>query len=355
MKRLHGWMVTMGILSVLGCGGSSAGSQPSSPRGTLRALPRSDALVFFGEEGWLVYDLSDGSLKTWETTTAKTPQDGSAFTLGSRRFSHDGRLYKPALPGGATHPTLAPAGNRFAYVSRGTVTISNVPVGEVIPVGPGTNPTWSSDGTLAFSTRDLLTLWTLEKSFAASAPAPIGSIGWTADDETVVFGTQSLADGARTGAIFRVGRTGGAPVQVTQLAAGEWAGHPVVSPDGERVAFLHQTRPTDPRQHVASALAVTPLQGGPAQTLVPVSNQVPSASSNKAHSGVLDGFAWSPDGKKLAFIAAFEGDCSAGAGGLTCHYDLYTVNADGTDLTRLTHLELSGRRDIAWVRPTSVP
>lgn len=346
-------MVTMGILSALGCGGSSTASkssEPTSPKGTLTELPQAESLVFFGEDGWLAYNLSDGSLKKWETTTAKAPQPGDAFTLGSRRFTADGQIYKPTLPGGATSPTLAPAGNRFAYVSGGTVTISNVPVGEVIRVGPGTNPTWSTDGTLAFSTRDLLTLWTPEQSYAAPAKAPIASIAWTPGDENVVFGTQNLDGGTRSGALFRVGRTGGEPVQLTQMPANDWAGNPVISPDGEKVAFLYQTHPSDPRQHVASALAVAPVQGGPVQTLVKVSNEVPTASDNQAHSGVLEGFTWSPDGTKLAFMAAFAGDCKAGAAGMTCHFDLYTVNADGTDLTRLTRLELSSKRDIAWVQ-----
>jgi hypothetical protein len=58
------------------------------------------------------------------------------------------------------------------------------------------------------------------------------------------------------------------------------------------------------------------------------------------------GIVWSPDGSKLAFVAA-DAD---GVG------DVWTVNADGTDLTRLTHdLDAAGVAllDNGFERPVS--
>ncbi len=53
--------------------------------------------------------------------------------------------------------------------------------------------------------------------------------------------------------------------------------------------------------------------------------------------GVGSGLAWSPNGSKLAFVAADAAGVS----------DIWTVNADGTGLMRLTH-DLDAAGTLSW-------
>src|SRR5580700_7991988 len=82
-----------------------------------------------------------------------------------------------------------------------------------------------------------------------------------------------------------------------------------ISPDGARVAYT-----------VNQKLVIAPVSGGPSQE-IPVKDNLP----------VRD-VAWSPDSKRLAFLADLPGGAPSA--------ELWTAAADGTALTQ--HGELKG-------------
>ena len=47
--------------------------------------------------------------------------------------------------------------------------------------------------------------------------------------------------------------------------------------------------------------------------------------------------AWSPDGRRLAFLSSRDGD-----------FEIYVMNADGTNQTQLTHTNYEGAGRPAW-------
>ncbi len=101
---------------------------------------------------------------------------------------------------------------------------------------------------------------------------------------------------------------------------------PVWSPDGKKIAFVGEFECGHPKLYVMNAdgTRITKVYGGE-----------PSPNT----------ITWSPDGKKLAF----DHGCVYFPEDPVCPIDIYTVNIDGTDVTRLT-ANTAGADDIspAW-------
>jgi TolB protein len=87
------------------------------------------------------------------------------------------------------------------------------------------------------------------------------------------------------------------------------------SPDGSRIAFDHPS--FGPPK--SSNIFTIRIDGTGMR-------QLTHATGGKINYG-LD--SWSPDGKKIAFITNRDGN----------DYDIYTMNADGSHITQLTHHE----------------
>ncbi len=64
------------------------------------------------------------------------------------------------------------------------------------------------------------------------------------------------------------------------------------------------------------------------------------------HSGRDWDFVWSPDGRRLAFISSRHDDDPEGCN-MWCTTEIYTINADGDELTRLTNVS-SKNRSMNW-------
>jgi dipeptidyl aminopeptidase/acylaminoacyl peptidase len=95
---------------------------------------------------------------------------------------------------------------------------------------------------------------------------------------------------------------------------------PAWSPDGSQIAFTRTT--VDDRSYFRPQIYVMPSDGGTPRVLAPDAA----------------GPAWSPDGRRIAFASVRDRN------GDTCYEDecvymgeLYLMDADGTNLTRLTH------------------
>lgn len=101
-----------------------------------------------------------------------------------------------------------------------------------------------------------------------------------------------------------------------QLTTHSWDSDPIISPDGTKVAFVNGVRNPDVSEH-HNEIYIIDASGYPI-TRIP----------RPAESLHDDDPSWSPDGTKLLFVQSNSN--SSGT-------DIYSVNVDGTDRTRITN------------------
>ena len=144
--------------------------------------------------------------------------------------------------------------------------------------------------------------------------AHVFNLSWSADGKTIRYGGYLVnADGSRRRK----------PPRNVPLA-GAW------SPDGQRIASVSVAHSfADARNPTKLGLWVVNADGSDARRVAP-----------KATSGEP---AWSPDGRRIAF-RRYDGQLGSGFPG---NSDLYVVNADGSGLRRLTR-HAANVRWFAW-------
>ncbi len=184
---------------------------------------------------------------------------------------------------------------------------------------------------------------------------------WSPDGKTIAFVSNRSGDGQ----IWLIGVNGGEARQLTTLSTG--ASNPVWSPDGKMIAFVSTVSPEfsdkpfkesdelnkkkdennakskikahimtkllykhwnawvdDKRQHIF----VISIDGGEPKNITPGDRDaVPTSSTFSAG----DDFAFSPDGKEIAYTAT-PTDNEA----WNTNHDIYTVSIDGTDRKQIT-------------------
>ena len=177
------------------------------------------------------------------------------------------------------------------------------------------------------------------------------------DGRRVAF--ESNRDGARE--IYAVNADGSDLTRLTNNDAHDY--QPVWSPDGRRIAFISE-RDSDrlriPRNQEiyvmnADGSDVTRLTNNDAEDVQPawspdarriafvserdgnwniyVANADGSGTTRLTHHAASDWRpSWSPDGRRIAFVSLRDSDLSY----FPPNSDIYAVNADGTDLARLT-------------------
>jgi Tol biopolymer transport system component len=209
-----------------------------------------------------------------------------------------------------------------------------------------------------------------------SRPVPlfVQSLSWSGDGSTLAF--EGVLRNPRSGRfrgswIFRVGADGGG---LRKIRGTDRADAPVLSPDGERLAFARERIKSPRRGHglwygasvwivdlgTGKARRLTPWRNGlaliptsfspdgqllavtrsarhrhPAVASVPLAGGAPKAVIRNAEDGV-----YSPDGSRIAFLrpqrASVVRDKSGKKLHLAAQTDLYVASADGTDALRET-------------------
>ena len=184
-------------------------------------------------------------------------------------------------------------------------------------------PTWSPDGRL---------LWSHGAGFALSRAAGSGfrvirmagensSPTFSPDGRQIAFRRQWSE---RKSAIFVVSANGGRARQVVAPAGGvadkiDW------SPDGSRIVFSAPVFGERPGQPSSNLFTIRPGGSG--------LRQLTHARGGKVNNGADS---WSPDGKRIAFVSNRGGQ-----------YQIYVMNADGTNAAAVTH-ERAGAHLASW-------
>jgi Tol biopolymer transport system component len=215
---------------------------------------------------------------------------------------------------------------------------ANVTAGPSIP-GFDLEPDYSPDGTkIAFRSGRVATaeIYTVNADGTGLARLTFNSVkdytpAWSPDGSMIAFASNrndpapaTCVDllGSCTIDIFVMPATGGSPVQVT---FGSGTKHfPQFSPDGGSIAYTSNASG-------AFAVYTVDLDTLAATKLTP----------DSLHAGPPD---YSPDGTKIAFESNFRA-CNTGTS--ECRSDIFTMNANGTSITRLTP-KFGNNYDATW-------
>ncbi len=289
--------------------------------------------------------LIDGKSTSGDVQTPAWAPDGRRLAFVSERDG-DAEIYVMKADGSAqenltrqpandSHPSWSPDGRKIAFVSRrdgnaeiyvmnadgsGQRNVTRTPSSDL-------DPAWSPDGrAIAFVQKkpkpSETYLYVVNADGSGlrrltTRPAHLLNPSWSADGKTIRYGRYLVhADG-----------TGQTELPRNVPLAGAW------SPDGQRIAFAVAYRtPRVPETESDAGLWVVNADG--------------SGSRRVARKAAWSNPAWSPDGRRIAF-RRFDGHLGGPQLGSAGPSDLYLVNADGSGLRRLTrHAE--NLRWFAW-------
>ena len=222
------------------------------------------------------------------------------------------------------------------------------------------DPSLSPDGTrIAFARDHVVWIMAVDGTGARSVPVPAQKSGavlqddrpsFSPDGSTLVFTRwdPSTSDQAYLceafvagGAAWSLGVFGGYPAWGPHsIAFGDADGAETMTPDGADVTRVPNTANVDsgvPAWSGDGRLALLDWQTGFSILLPATGRRLALPGLHDVPFGSVSGLVWSPDGSRLAFTAA---DAN-GVG------DVWTIGADGTGLTRVTH-DLGAAGALGW-------
>jgi len=172
------------------------------------------------------------------------------------------------------------------------------------------------NGKIAFTGGSDNTIYTINPDGTGQQPIFSGgganqSPSWKLDGTKIAFARR--ANGDPTFSIYTINPDGSGLQKISTDPSNDI--QPTWSPDGTRIAFVNSTGSTP-------EIAVMNADG---------SNRV-NLTSNSA---IEQNPAWSPDGTRIAFVSTRDFPGSVGDASLG--FEIYVMNADGSDQTRLTY------------------
>jgi Tol biopolymer transport system component len=266
-------------------------------------------------DGTGLTEIRPGDLRSFDTQPMWSPDGTKIAFLHAAEGRFELLVYDLASGGISTiagrgydvdSPRWSPDGKRIAFVSGNDIFIIGMAAGaEPIELTSGAFPTWSPDGArIAFETRVGVSVIDADGSHGSSLAA--GTFPeWSPDGSAIAF----IDDRLR---LSLISPDGTGLMRLTDAGFDD-IGPPMWSPDGSQIAF-------EASKGGNYDIYVVNRDGSSLNNLTadPRDENVPT---------------WSPDGTKIAFIA---GEAVAGNPAARSTFDLYVVDADGTNRTRLT-------------------
>jgi Tol biopolymer transport system component len=208
----------------------------------------------------------------------------------------------------------------------------------VIPSSYDRGPTWSPDGKyIAFSSRKAAAsygyIYVIGVDGTGLTALTSGEVrdtapNWSPDGKQIAFMRQTCCGSGPASADIYVMDADGA--HITRLTQGERSnGNPAWSPDGRYIAWM--TLEGDSQNPIGRIAIMN--SDGTNQAIIPLDISVSVGYTP----------AWSPDGQQLVFVHQ-QGN----------RLNLYRVNRDGTNLTRVTD-DLAFFSAPAWSPPLAEP
>ncbi len=156
--------------------------------------------------------------------------------------------------------------------------------------------------------------------FGKGSSAWGGTPAWSPNGRTIAYAAHPLPDGPIE--VFVMNADGSGRRSLTR----EWGRNifPIWSPDWRKVAFFKNPCEFVQRACIGNTtIYVMNSDGSGLRRLARAGSLRKIASGQREGGG--DGLAWSPDGRRIAFLSDRDGD-----------FDLYVMNADGTGQRNLT-------------------